>query len=203
LVTGLQNAATSKDSAATQQHLSDLANKQVVALQAMSDLRADSNLVLGLLTEGAGVPSKDLFPPLLDRFNAAANHLEKSLGALGSDKSASALHQPVEELLQDGRGDKSIFALRRAELDAAAAGEAALATFTPGSLAAATIRSFAAADHRRRGVAGLASRRETCASITSKLLVLDLCSDCKSTSRANPQEAQHHSASIAMLHGAA
>jgi methyl-accepting chemotaxis protein len=127
LVTGLQNAASSKDSAAMQQHLSDLANTQVVALQAMSDLRADSNLVLGLLTEGAGVPSKDLFPPLLDRFNAAANHLEKSLGALGNDKSASALHQPVEELLQDGRGNKSIFALRGAELDAAAAGEAALA----------------------------------------------------------------------------
>jgi methyl-accepting chemotaxis protein len=126
LVTGLQNAASYKDPAATQQHLSDLANKQVVALQAMSDLRADSNLVLGLLTEGAGVPSKDLFPPLLDRFNAAANHLEKSLAALGNDKSASALHQPVEELLQFGRGDKSLFALRRAELDASAAGEAAL-----------------------------------------------------------------------------
>ncbi|HUJ99386.1 MAG TPA: methyl-accepting chemotaxis protein [Stellaceae bacterium] len=127
LVTGLQNAAGTKDPAATQQHLSDLANKQVVALQAMSDLRADSNLVLGLLTEGAAVPSKDLFPPLLDRFNAAASHLEKSLGALGDDKSAAALRQPVDALLQDGRGDKSIFALRSAELDAAAAGETAIA----------------------------------------------------------------------------
>jgi hypothetical protein len=40
--------------------------------------------------------------------------------------------------------------------------------------------SSAAADQRRRGVSGLASRRETSASINSKLLVLDLCSDCKS-----------------------
>ena len=47
-------------------------------------------------------------------------------------------------------------------------------TFAPGSRAAITIRSFAAADHRRRGVVGLASRCETSASITSKLLVLDL-----------------------------
>ena len=39
-------------------------------------------------------------------------------------------------------------------------------TFAPGSVAAATIRSFAAADQRRRGVAGLASRGETSASIT-------------------------------------
>ena len=53
-------------------------------------------------------------------------------------------------------------------------------TFAPGCVAAATIRSFAAADQRRRGVSGLASRRETSASINSKLLVLDLCSDCKS-----------------------
>ncbi len=127
LTTGLQNAAGSKDTAAIQQHLSDLANKQLVALQAMSDLRADSNLVLGLLTEGGGLSSKDLLPPLLDRFNAAAGHLEKSLAALGDDKAAAALRQPVGELLKDGRGDKSIFALRSAELDASAAGEAALA----------------------------------------------------------------------------
>jgi len=45
-------------------------------------------------------------------------------------------------------------------------------TFAPGSVAAA--------DHRRRGVSGLPSRRETSAAINSKLLVLDLCSDCKS-----------------------
>jgi len=127
LVTGLQNAAEAKNAAAIQQRLGDLANKQVVALQAMSDLRSDSNLVLGLLAEGAGLPSKDLLPPLLDRFNATAGHLEKSLAALGDDKSAAALRQPVSELLQDGRGEASVFALRSAAIDAAAAGEAALA----------------------------------------------------------------------------
>ncbi|MGO8915066.1 MAG: methyl-accepting chemotaxis protein [Stellaceae bacterium] len=127
LVTGLQNATSVKDPSALKQHLSDLADKQVVALQAMSDLRADSNLVLGLLTEGAGVSSKDLLPPLLDRFSAAAKHLEKSLAALKSETITAPLREPVGELLQYGRGDKSVFELRKAELETAAAGEAALA----------------------------------------------------------------------------
>jgi methyl-accepting chemotaxis protein len=126
LVTGLQNAGGAKDAATMQQHLSALANNQVVALQAMSDLRADNNLVLGLFAEGAGLPSTDLLPPLLDRFTAASDHLQKALTALAKDKDAAALRQPVDDLLQYGRGDKSIFALRKADLEAAAAGEAAL-----------------------------------------------------------------------------
>ncbi len=127
LVTGLQTAAGVKDPAAIQQSLSKLADNQVVALQAMSDLRADSNLVLGLLTEGAGLSSRDFFPPLLDRFDAASSHLEKSLAELGEGKTAPALRRSVGDLLQEGRGATSIFALRRAELDAATSGEAALA----------------------------------------------------------------------------
>jgi methyl-accepting chemotaxis protein len=126
LVTGLQDAAGAKDPSAVRQHLSDLADNQVVALQAMSDLRSDSNLVLGLLAEGAGLPSKDLLPPLLDRFNAAANHLEKSLAALKSEAIAAPLRKPVGELLEYGRGGKSVFALRKAELETEAAGAAAL-----------------------------------------------------------------------------
>ena len=39
-------------------------------------------------------------------------------------------------------------------------------TFTPGITAFATISSFADVDQRRRGVAGLASSRETFASMT-------------------------------------
>jgi methyl-accepting chemotaxis protein len=128
LVTGLQSTSSVKDASAAQKNLSDLADKQVVALQAMYDLRADSNLVLGLLTEGAGLASNDLLPPLLDRFTSATGHLEKSLAVLGHDQPADGLRRSVGELIQYGRGDKSIFALRKAELDIEAAGEAALTT---------------------------------------------------------------------------
>jgi methyl-accepting chemotaxis protein len=128
LVTGLQSASSIKDASATQKNLSDLADKQVVALQAMYDLRADSNLVLGLLTEGAALASNDLLPPLLDRFTSATGHLEKSLAVLGHDKATDELRKSVGELIQYGRGDRSIFALRKAELDIETTGEAALTT---------------------------------------------------------------------------
>lgn len=49
---------------------------------------------------------------------------------------------------------------------AAAADSATADTFAPGTVASATIRSFAAADQRRRGTAGLASRHDTLPSIT-------------------------------------
>ena len=55
-------------------------------------------------------------------------------------------------------------------------------TFAEGSSALATIRSFAARDHRRRGTSGLASSVDTFASINSKLLVLGLCPDCNLSS---------------------
>lgn len=55
-------------------------------------------------------------------------------------------------------------------------------TFTPGIIALATIASFADVDQRRRTVAGLASRRETFASMTWKLLCPDTGPECKTTS---------------------
>lgn len=126
LVTGMQTVTDIHDSKAMKQHLAELADDQLAALQAMFDLRADSNLVLGLLTEAANIPSKDLLPPVRDRFNAAANHLDKSLAVLKDARTADPLRGPVTELLQYGRGEKNIFQLRRSELESIAAGEAGL-----------------------------------------------------------------------------
>jgi methyl-accepting chemotaxis protein len=127
LVTGLQTAPDMSDPKAMEQHLSDLADKQVVALQAMSALRADANLALGLLTEVASIPGKELLPPLRDRFSAAAKHIDNSLSELKSEQTLGALRGPVTELLGYGRGDKNIFDLRTRELEAAVEGERAVA----------------------------------------------------------------------------
>ena len=123
---GLQSATDAGDTKAIQQQLSELADKQLAALQAMSDLRADSNLVLGLLTEAANIPDKDLLPPLRDRFAAASGRVEKALTALGAMDSAGMLRQLSGELLRYGSGTPTIFDLRLRELEAVAAGEAAL-----------------------------------------------------------------------------
>jgi len=94
----------------------------------MFDLHADANLVLGLLIEAANVADKDRLPPVQDRFQAAADRIKKSIAALNGIAEASKLSSAVDHLLSYGRGDKSIFKLRRAELDAAAQGERELAT---------------------------------------------------------------------------
>jgi methyl-accepting chemotaxis protein len=115
---GLQSVGGLKDSAAIQQ--------QLVDVEAMHDLRADANLVLGLLTEGAGLRSKDLLPPLLKRFKAASDHIDKSLTALAKDQSAVILRPAVGELLDYGHGGQSLFMLRNTQLQAGEDGQAAL-----------------------------------------------------------------------------
>lgn len=127
LVTGLQSPPEGSDMAALQHHLAALADKQLAALQAFLDLRADSNLVLGLLIEAANLPNKDFLPPLRERFNAAAKHLEKSSAVLKADPSLDPLRTAVKALLDHGRGEKSMFDLRRRELEALATAETALA----------------------------------------------------------------------------
>jgi methyl-accepting chemotaxis protein len=127
LVTGLQSRPDFNDPDATQRHYADLADRQLAALQAVLEIRADSNLVLGLLTETASITSKDLLPPVRDRFAAAASHLKKSLSALKDENATTALRSLVADLLSYGDGKDSIFDLRRRELDAASDGAKALA----------------------------------------------------------------------------
>jgi methyl-accepting chemotaxis protein len=107
--------------------LAEFADTRLLALDSMFDLQADGNLALGLLTETSNLPSKELLPPLRDRFTATASHLEKSLAALKTDRAAAVLRGPVNDLLQYGRGDQNLFDIRQRELEIIAGGEAELA----------------------------------------------------------------------------
>jgi methyl-accepting chemotaxis protein len=126
LAMDLEKAGDIVEARAMKRHMTELADTRLSALQAMFDLRADSNLALGLLTEATNLPSKELLPPLRDRFGATANHLEKSLAALKADHTADVLVAPVRELIQYGRGDQNLFDLRQRELEIIATGEAGL-----------------------------------------------------------------------------
>ncbi len=126
LATGLESATDAGDIKAIGTQLTALADQQLGAVTAMYELRADSNLVFGLLGEAAGVPSKDLLVPIRDRFTAAADHMAKSLQALKGAPAGDALRDPIGALLGLGRGDASLFALRHEELEAAAAAETKL-----------------------------------------------------------------------------
>jgi methyl-accepting chemotaxis protein len=110
-----------------QQRLADFVDKQLGALLAMLDLRADCNLALGLLTEAANIRDKDLLPPVRDRFGATAGRIGKALDALKATPAADALTGPVADLLRYGSGAANIFDLHRHEIEATAEGETILA----------------------------------------------------------------------------
>jgi methyl-accepting chemotaxis protein len=123
----LTTANDAPDAKTMKAHLAELTGSKFGALQILSDVRADSNLALGLLTEAANLPSADLMVPVRDRFGATAHHLQQSLDGLKNDRAAKALSGPVGELLQYGQGDTTIFKLRENELATVAVGEALLA----------------------------------------------------------------------------
>jgi methyl-accepting chemotaxis protein len=118
LTIGLQTAADNKDLEVVQKTLAALAENELVSLQAILDLRAESNLILGILVEAADLPSADLMPPVKDRFTASAGRLGKAAAAF-KDPETSKL---VGELVKTGKDGGNIFDLRQRELVAAKTG---------------------------------------------------------------------------------
>jgi methyl-accepting chemotaxis protein len=117
LTLGLQTAADKKDLGDVQKTLAALADNELVSLQAILGLRAESNLLLGILVEAADLPSADLLPPVKDRFTATAGRLGKAAAVL-KDPETSKL---IDELVKTGNGG-NIFELKQRELVAAKTG---------------------------------------------------------------------------------
>jgi methyl-accepting chemotaxis protein len=118
LTIGLQTAADNKDLEVVQKTLAALAENELVSLQAILELRAESNLMLGIFVEAADLPSADLLPPIKDRFTATAGRLGKAASAF-KDSETSKL---VEELVKAGKDDGNVFDLKQKELVAAKTG---------------------------------------------------------------------------------
>jgi methyl-accepting chemotaxis protein len=123
LTIGLQSAADKGDLDAVKRTLGALADKDLVALQAVLDLRAEANLVLGILVEGADLPSADLMPPVKDRFVAAAAHLDKA----AADLKDPAISKLAAELVSFGRRQGNLFELKDQEFAGAIAGSKVIA----------------------------------------------------------------------------
>lgn len=123
LAMGLETVADKQDLAAVRTTLLGLADNELGALQAVLALRAESNLILGVLVEAADLVSADVLPPVRDRFNAAANRLGRAAAIL-QNADATAL---VGQLVAIGRDKNNIFDLKQKEIAAATAGAAVLA----------------------------------------------------------------------------
>lgn len=118
LTMGLQTAADKNDLEVVQKTLAALADNELMSLQAILELRAESNLLLGILVEAADLPSADLLPPVKDRFTATAGRLTKAASAF-KDPETSKL---VAELVKTGKDGGNIFELKQRELVAAKTG---------------------------------------------------------------------------------
>jgi methyl-accepting chemotaxis protein len=147
LAMGIETAADNRDLPEIRQALGALSDKELVALQAVLDMRGESNLMLGILVEAADLPSKDLIPPVKERFVAAAGHLTKAAAAMKNPEIANL----VSALVNVGSRDGNIFAVKEKEFAGAAAaaqlvGEnKALAGELEKEIAALTTRSEAGA----------------------------------------------------------
>jgi methyl-accepting chemotaxis protein len=147
LTIGLQTVADKKDLDLVQKTLAALADNELVSLQAILELRAESNLVLGILVEAADLSSADLLPPVKDRFTSTARHLTKAAAAF-KDPEASKL---VDGLVKIGTDSGNVFDLKQREFVAAKTG------------ASVVMENRALAQEFETEVASLGMRSETAA----------------------------------------
>ena len=152
LIIGLENAGDSRSTSLMAANIAKLAENDARALLGLSDLRAESNLLIGLLSEASFAPKPELLAPLRDRYTASGTRAAKAVAGLKAFPEASDLKKGLDALLAVGEGAESIFDLRRQELAATAQGSQALqatraaaATLT-GEVSALVARAHAASN---------------------------------------------------------
>jgi methyl-accepting chemotaxis protein len=118
LAMALETAADKQDVAVIRKTLLGLADNELGVLQAVLALRAESNLLLGILVEAADLASADLLPPVKDRFNATARRLGKAAAILNNVETT----QLVNQLVAIGNGKDNIFDLKLKEIAASKTG---------------------------------------------------------------------------------
>jgi hypothetical protein len=126
LIIGLESAADSESSRLMAANIGKLAENQARALLDLSDLRAEANLLVGLLSEASLAPRADLLAPLRDRFAASGSRAAKALGNLSRLVEAGDLKKQLDALVAIGQGENNVFDLWQQELAATAQGAQAL-----------------------------------------------------------------------------
>ncbi len=110
---GLQSALDDKAA----QELQD----KVSCSQALEQLAAESNLIIGMLVEASLADQVELLIPFRDRLIASEDKAEKAAVALSKDVEAGEAIAALRALIAFGQNDQDIFRLRRHELGELAA----------------------------------------------------------------------------------
>ena len=120
LLSGLEALAQEREREAQFHSHSSVSARQAADLQALGDLRAEANRVIGILTEVSLTPRIDQLPPLRDQFAASADRSRQAAAALSDSEVSNRLSVALEKLLDFGAEGGGIFDARRDELSLAA-----------------------------------------------------------------------------------
>jgi len=151
LTLAIEQAADKGELADVRRTLGKLADNDLVALQTTVELRAEANLLLGVLVEAADLREREQMPPVKDRFVAAASHLDRAAAALRDP----AVTKLVADLASSGRRNRNIFELKDKEFAGAVTGEKVIE------------ENRALAGELEREVSALRSRSEAAAAETA------------------------------------
>jgi methyl-accepting chemotaxis protein len=99
LIMGLHSAGDSADREKVKADLDRLADREAMILEGLSELRVESNLLLGILTEISLAPSLEQLPPLRDRLLTAEERARKAIAKLAKTEQAGDLKAALESLL--------------------------------------------------------------------------------------------------------
>ncbi len=117
LTMGLRQAAGDGSSLQTKSALTALSKNELPTLTALSELRAEANLIVGILGEISLAPERVQLVPLRDRLFASNQRARKALNALAAHPDAQEIGGALEGLLAFA-GENSIMAVRDRELAA-------------------------------------------------------------------------------------
>jgi methyl-accepting chemotaxis protein len=118
LMIGLRSAGDVVDQEQLKADLARLADGDATLLEGLSDLKAESNLLLGILIEISLTPSEDLLRPLRDRMIASAARVQKAAAKLVTSDASKALAQPVADFLAFASEKEGLISARQRELAA-------------------------------------------------------------------------------------
>jgi methyl-accepting chemotaxis protein len=117
---GLGAATESKDLARIEARLNEIAEGDASSFEALMDLRAEANLILGILSQAATAPASEDLRPLKDQFGAAADRAARALKELPKFPQLAAL---TAKLTHYGTSKRSLFDVRREQLEYIASGQ--------------------------------------------------------------------------------
>jgi len=112
LVTGYRSLNDAAPQAAT----SRLTERTLLNYAAMSQLSIEANLLGALLAEATDLPDANLIPPLIDRFQSAADRFDRAIDVIGAG-GLMTVQDTAERLIATGLGPGNVYALRGTLLD--------------------------------------------------------------------------------------